>query len=57
VKSKPGGIDYGVLTEQRIQKVHNALIARRNLSILRKGRRLRRVEPDRPAQPGDKAEG
>jgi hypothetical protein len=33
--------------------VRNTSIARRNLSILRRGRRLRRVEPDMPSQPED----
>ena len=52
-KKKPGGIDYGEVTEQRIQRVRNTLIARINLSILRKGMRLRRMESDIPAQPED----
>ena len=52
-RKKPDGIDHTALTEQMIQQVRNASIARRTLNILRNNRRVRRVEPDRPMLPGD----
>ena len=49
-KKKPGDIDYDAFTKQRIQSLCNSLITRRNLSILRRGMRVSRMEPAMPVR-------
>ena len=53
-KNNPDEIYYAALTKQRSQRVRNVSTTRKNLSTLKKGKNVRRVEMDRQAQPEDK---